>query len=218
MEKIYFETKKYGFRLLIEEFLACTELEKIHLVDRFEKQLTSSEEGYGDQKQKLHRMFYDKLDVDVRFINTYEKFIKEVIKPLFQEEIYYQRYPTFRIHQPDNICVFKWHRDKDFGHNEKEINFFMPLTKAYDSNTIWVEKLIGAGEADAEPLEADYGELIQWYGAKFYHGNKNNNTGKTRISFDFRVLMKRDFDDSQAGVSLTRKTKFSPENYFSSIE
>lgn len=217
MKKHKFSTDKYNFRLLIEEFLAYKELEQIHTRDKFTKQLTSSDGEYGDQKQKIHRMFYDKLDEDLRFVELYNKFIKDIISPIFKEEIYYQKFPTFRVHQPDNICVFKWHRDKDFGHNEKEINFYMPITKAYDSNTIWVEKFVGAGKENSIPFNANYGELIEWDGASLFHGNQSNKTGASRISLDFRVLKKSDFDKNNIGKSLTRDNDFSPESYFTSI-
>ena len=162
-------------------------------------------------------MFYDKLDQDVRFVELYIKFIEDIIEPIFKEEIYYQRFPTFRIHQPDNICVFKWHRDKEFGHNEKEINFYMPVTKAYDSNTIWVEEYIGAGKEKSIPFNANYGELIEWNGTTLLHGNQLNSTGVTRISLDFRILRKSDFDKNNIGKSLTRNNDFSPNSYFTSI-
>ena len=139
MSKHSFDTADYDFRGVVENYMENSDLENLHLSDKFEKKLTSSEGDYGDQKQELHRRFYNKMDADNTFMNLYKKIVGEVVQPLFDEEVYYQEFPTFRIHQPDNICVFDWHRDMDFGHSEHEVNIFMPITKAYGNNTIWAE-------------------------------------------------------------------------------
>ena len=155
------------------------------------------------------------MDEDSTFIDLYKKFVGEVVQPLFEEEVYYQEFPTFRIHQPDNICVFDWHRDMDFGHSEHETNIFMPITKAYGNNTIWAES--EEEKKDFAPMEAEYGELIVWKGARLKHGNKNKDTGQTRVSFDFRILKKSDFNENKVEKSLTRDVSFSPGSYFTSL-
>ena len=214
--KSTYDTKEYDFRGVVENYLVNADLENLHKTDKFEKQLTAGSGDYGDQKQALHRRFYNTMDEDPTFISLYRKFVKEYVQGLFEEEIYYQRYPTFRIHQPDNICVFEWHKDKNFGHSEYEHNIFMPITKAYGNNTIWAES--EEDKEDYAPMEAEYGEIILWRGARLKHGNKNNDTDQTRVSFDFRVLKKSDFNEDKVSKSLTRDVEFSPGNYFTEID
>ena len=216
MSKHTFDASVYNFREVVEDYMSNSDLENLHVSDKFEKKLTSSKGDYGDQKQELHRRFYNKMDADNTFMDLYKKFAKEVVQDLFDEEIYYQEFPTFRIHQPDNICVFDWHRDMDFGHSEHEYNIFMPITKAHGNNTIWAES--EEGKKDYAPMDAEYGELILWRGARLTHGNKNNDTDQTRVSFDFRVLKKSDFNENKVEESLTRGVSFAPGSYFTSVK
>ena len=215
MHKCTYDTAEYPFREIVEEYMDTQNLEELHISDKFEKQLTSSQGDYGDQKQQLHRRFYNRMDEDPSFIDLYKSFVKDVVSDLFEEELYYQEFPTFRIHQPDNICVFDWHRDMDFGHSPHEINIFMPITEAYGNNTIWAET--EEGKKDYMPMNTEYGEIVVWNGAKLTHGNKNNDTGQTRVSFDFRVLEKSKFNEDQVEKSLTQGVSFSPGSYFASL-
>ena len=67
-------------------------------------------------------------------------------------------------------------------------------------------------------MEAKYGEAIRWDGANCRHGNKQNDTGLTRVSFDFRVLSKQVYDTSQPKESITQGTKFEIGKYYDIFE
>ncbi|MGB7395049.1 MAG: hypothetical protein WA913_11700, partial [Pricia sp.] len=121
-----------------------------------------------------------------RFYDTYRDFIDEVIRPRFGDKIYYQEKPTHRILYADAPGVSRFHRDRDYGHNPREINFFVPQTKAFDTNTLWIES--EEGKEDFEPVILKPGEFLTFDGANLMHGAKENHTGKTRVSFDFRIL------------------------------
>ena len=86
----------------------------------------------------------------------------------------------------------KYHKDKDYNHNEKEVNCYMSLTDSINTNAVWAESEEDRG--DYKPLNAKYGEFILWDGANCRHGNKENVEGFTRISFDFRVMKYSDYD------------------------
>ncbi len=212
MIRVKYDTTKYNFRKTVETYLETRDLEQIHELSKFEGILTDSMGGNSDQGQYLHRKFYDNMDVDPLFKEMYDSFIEEVIRPELKSSIIYQKFPTFRIHQPDNICVFEWHRDKDFNHSPKEINIFMPITKAFDTNTFWAES--EEGKNDHKPMEGDYGEVVLWNGANLSHGNKTNETGLSRLSFDFRVMYFDDYNERLANASLTKNTKFTIGAYF----
>lgn len=214
MKRIKYSTKSYPFREAVEDYLGIQDLPNLHKTHNFGETLVHG----TDQAQDLHRAFYDNMDgdIDQKFVSLYRSFIKEVIIPNHNYPIIFQRFPTFRIHQPSNIAVFGWHRDRDYNHNPKEINYYLPVTDAFDTNTFWHET--EPGKKDFQPMEAKYGEAIRWDGANCRHGNKQNDTGLTRVSFDFRVLSKQVYDTSQPKESITQGTKFEIGKYYDIFE
>lgn len=98
----------------------------------------------------------------------------------------------------------------------------MPLTPAFDTNTLQVVSLEDSlrladgftqSKADltemnrasktlARPVEIDYGQVFV-FNAKCLHGTENNTTSRTRISIDFRVLA----ENEDAGTK-------DPEEYY----
>jgi ectoine hydroxylase-related dioxygenase (phytanoyl-CoA dioxygenase family) len=166
----------------------------------------------NDQYTFHHKKFYSMMDSDNRFKNLYDKFIHEYIKSIFEEEIIYQKYPTFRIHYPNNIAVFEFHKDKDYNHNSNEINFFLPLTDAQDSSAIWIESQ--KDKKDYKPMNSFYGEIIAFDGANLRHGNRINITNKTRVSFDFRVLCKKYYEEFEIKLTTGLGKKFVVGDYY----
>tara|TARA_R110000744_G_scaffold85265_2_gene166653 strand:- start:8206 stop:8862 length:657 start_codon:yes stop_codon:yes gene_type:complete len=208
---IKFNTNKYNFRELVENYLDFQDLENIHSNYPFDGMLTNSEGTNPDQGQSLHKKFYEGMDSDKNFKSLYDDFIENIVAQNFGE-IIFQKFPTFRVHQPKNICVFEWHKDCDFNHSRNETNIYMPITEAFDTNTFWSES--EEGKEDFLPVEADYGEIVIWKGSILKHGNKINTTGKTRVSFDFRVMLLEDYNETEAQESLTKSNKFTMGNYF----
>lgn len=149
-----------------------------------------SESSYGrfqretDQSTDYHKRFYASFD---KISGLYRRFIDEVVGPLIGEPFCFQRIPTFRVHLPGNVAVGEFHRDADYSHPEGEINFWVPFTEAYDTNTVWIEKALGSGEyAPAPPLSP--GQFLVFDAVRWKHGNVANETGVTRVSFDFRCI------------------------------
>jgi hypothetical protein len=212
MKKNNYSTTVYNFREYVEQFLDFSCLEDIHNSFPFEEVLI-----YGtDQNRHLHKKFYQGMDACPAFINLYRDFIKNEVSPLFNEKIIFQKFPTFRVHQPNNIAVFAFHKDKEYNHNENEVNFYLPITKATDTNTFWFESEEDKG--DFSPMEGDYGNLIQWNGANLSHGNKINETNQTRISFDFRILSKKVYDTSKPKNSKSKNKSFKIGDYYDIFE
>jgi ectoine hydroxylase-related dioxygenase (phytanoyl-CoA dioxygenase family) len=60
------------------------------------------------------------------------------------------------------------------------------LTPVWGTNTIWIEQ--NQGKADYVPVEMAPGQLLVFDGVNLMHGNKLNDTGSTRVSFDFRCV------------------------------
>ena len=166
-----------------------------------------------------HKLFYEKIRVDETFNNIYLKFLTDVIKPRFGENIIYQKIPTFRVHLPGNVSVGEFHKDKHYRNIEwaeqvKELNYFVPLTDAYGTNTIWAETEEDKG--DYQSFDSKYGECIEWNASNLTHGNKDNKTSKTRVSFDFRIIPKSRYVDS-THLSINTKIPFGIGGYYEEI-
>lgn len=72
------------------------------------------------------------------------------------------------------------HNDCDYNHQQSEINFWLPLTDVFGSNTMWVES--EENKNDFHPVTLKYGEYISFYGNKCRHYTIPNVTDKTRMS------------------------------------
>ena len=170
----------------------------------------------NETRTDFHSTFYGALNSDkgddVKAV--YEAFITNVVAPMFGRSFVYQTFPSFRVHIPNDQAIHKWHHDSDENHNHPdwEINFQVALTKMWDSNAMWLESVPGLG--DFKPVEMEVGDYTIFYGNKCIHGNKENKTGRTRVSMDFRVLPYDKYDESAAKSSATASRKFVLGDYY----
>ena len=168
-----------------------------------------------DQSSYFHKLFYKLPELSSFFLSYREFIINEIWERIYDKaDILYQTKPTIRFHYVNNLSVGEFHKDSDYNHSEYEVNFFVPLTFAYNTNTIWCESKPGL--ADFKSLDAKYGEFWQFNGANCMHGNKINNTDITRVSFDFRVLKRKYYVDDNK-ESVTNNMKFKIGEYWSEI-
>lgn len=217
MNKITYDSFLFDFASIVvewfdqEDILPPGGLERLHFhkeYDLFRRE--------NDQSTVWHKCFYNNIRTDVRFQHEYISFLGQYIKPRFGEEIVYQKIPTFRVHLPNNISVGEFHKDKNYRNEEwaeqvQELNYFMPLTSAYGTNTIWAETEEDKG--DYQEIQANYGECVEWSATKLTHGNKQNKTLVTRVSFDFRVIPKSRYVDSNH-LTINTKIPFGIGGYY----
>jgi hypothetical protein len=206
-----YNTEEFDFVKHIRELFNCYDLTRIHEIYRSDFDVLTFE---TDQATIFHKMFYS-MNRDSEFYQIYKRFIKNNIAPLFSEEIIYQKIPTFRTQVPNNISVAEWHRDSDYNHAKEEWNIFLPLTKAYESNTIWAETK--RDKKDFLPMTAEVGQFYLWQGSNLIHGNKINETGKSRVSVDFRVMPLSLYKDNDR-TSTSNETKMIIGDYFDICE
>ena len=193
LNKLSYSTDDYDFKSIICEYLNIHQLDNIFVEQKITRE--------NNQSTEYHKKFYSSLDNDNKLKSLYDDFISKVVKNLFDEEIIYQVTPTFRLQAIDNVSVFAFHKDTEYGHSDKTINFFLPITKCYDTNALWVES-----GSSFEPMECDYGDLITFDAVNLLHGNKVNKTGKSRISLDFRVMKMVDYcETSKQTLSKNRR-------------
>lgn len=208
MHKYTYDTNKFPFAANLAEVFNIANIADINSdIDVLKRE--------NDQSTEHHKLFYKWMETPV-FIKLYRSFIQEYIRPLYKDKIVVQRKPTFRICYPNNIAVGefhkdKWYRDSAWAVKVKELNFFLPFTDAFDTNTIWVES--EEDKKDFTPMNCKYGEFIQWDGPNLLHGNYINETGLTRISVDFRVIEYSNYIPSEKG-SINLNTKFKIGEYY----
>ena len=217
MDKINYDVTTYQFLNIVEswflndDILPTGGISNLHIkrtYDLFERE--------NDQSTIWHKCFYRQIRKDSSFNNIYIKFLTEVIKPRFNEKIVYQKIPTFRVHLPGNLAVGEFHKDKHYRNEEwankvQELNYFVPLPKAYGTNTIWAETEEDRG--DFKEMRANYGECVEWNASKLTHGNKQNVTKVTRVSFDFRVIPKSRYIESNH-ITINTKIPFGIGGYY----
>jgi hypothetical protein len=216
MKKIIYDSVRYDFVREIRGLYDVADLSEIHNQWSESKLYDILDHPLEDQKTVYHEKFYHEVKEKTNFYSIYHSFVDDVIKPLFDDEILYQKIPTFRVHQPGNLAVAAYHRDKEYGHSEHEINFYLPLTRAWGTNTIWVESEYD--KKDFQPMVVDVGEVVMWAGVNLLHGNKLNDTGKSRVSVDFRILPLSLYDKETNNVSSSNKTLMTIGGYWEKLE
>ena len=217
MRRTTYDIKEYPFKDIVSNWLDTRDLHKLHEIKQYEHF-----DREHDQSTQWHKMFYTLIHIDKTFNRIYKNFLREHIKPRFgygDEEIVYQKIPTFRVHLPNNVSVGEFHKDKDYRNKEwaekvEEVNYYLPLTKAYGTNTIWAES--EEDKDDFKPIYSNYGECVEWEASKLTHGNKDNITSNTRVSFDFRVIPMSRYVESKH-TTINTKTPFSIGGYYEII-
>ena len=216
-----YSVEAYNFINLLKDLYGVESLELLHEGLVSEYLVPDGVNGVGKCTHSVfHRKLYDKLDSGWEEIESlYKKFILEVVKPLFPQEdkLIYQAFPSYRIQYPNNKAVTTVHTDSDENHQHPwgEINFIIPLTEMRDSSAPWVESFPGVG--DHSPMEGRPQDLFIWDGNKCSHFNKANKTGKTRISFDFRVIPSKFYDPTYEACSATKGKRFVIGEYYARL-
>jgi hypothetical protein len=112
--------------------------------------------------------------------------------------ICYQRDPTFRCHVPGGGPPNgRPHCDASYGHSRAELNFWLPLTAVWGSNSLYSES--APGRADFAPFELHHGQIARFWGNQCHHYTTPNHTGSCRVSLDFRVVPRSCFLERYPG-------------------
>lgn len=222
IEKIFRESFNYIGSL--DEIHELLEGEKISIDDKeYHKRV---HEWKKDRDSIFIKKFHEYVDKNTIFNETYYKFIRENIMPLFPNEkrLVVQKTPNIRFSLPETAAIgfdkndpkdiIGLHCDSDFGHHFTEQNFIIPITKMFDSNSIYHEPFIGSG---IEPknyeclLLNETNKFVNSYFNKIKHCNRINKTKKTRISFDIRVIP---YSEYKKNSEYFEGTKFELGNYY----
>ena len=183
-----YEASDYGFAQTVAELFEIDDLKELHSLA---PQLVEGKRLDQDNEAEtyFHNEFYRKLNEGwPELIVSFASFAGNEVAKTIKGPFLCQKTPSFRVH------VSKWHYDSDpnHGHPDWEINVQVALTEMKGNSATWIETIPGLG--DYKPMNLSCGEYSIFYGNKCMHGNFPNDTGKTRVSFDFRVLPCRKYD------------------------
>lgn len=221
-----FDTRLLGFagemkRLLVEKnIVQSARLDGLPL-ERLHEVLSESQKALDESElNAVSKAFYE---TGERFLELYRRLIRDVVGPLFGEDLYFQATPTLRFQFPGQKG-FNWrpriHSDIMLGHPPAEVNIWLPFTRAFGTNTMLIASLedssaileslgydfatfalrVQKDEAfwqacakKMHPAELEYGELLL-FDPRCLHATQNNDTDSTRISMDVRVILRRQFE------------------------
>jgi len=158
-----------------------------------------------EEKPKLLNEVYS-LFRNRDFQESYDALCTEFIEKFNNVTTRYQSIPSIRIQLPGDISV-DFHADMFYGHGENIINYWMPITKVFGSNSMHIisekdsKSLIESAKGTkqsiedlnkkcirlSKPLSLDYGEVYKFH-STILHGTLPNKTDRTRVSIDFRMV------------------------------
>jgi len=127
----------------------------------------------------------------------YDDFVHSIISPIFGGIVSFQTPPSFRLHYSRKGSS-SFHRDRDYGVQSGRLNLWIPLTKVWGSNSIWIES--EDGKEDYTPAKLSYGQALIFDGANLHHGSKWNLTKSSRVSFDLRFAPCHQFPDANSTI------------------
>lgn len=198
-----YDVHQFPFRQIMTSHLGVGPLELVHT--HFGAPVITAA---NDQETPLHRAMYR---VGEAFQDVYRAFVRDWVVPLFGESVVFQTVPSFRYQPPNSVAVGRWHRDTDFGHGPAETNIWVPLTSTARSSAVWIESAPGA--RDYAPALVPLGSAMVFNAAALEHGNVVNVSGKTRVSFEFRVIRESCYE-GRPQVSVKRRKAFRVGDYF----
>jgi hypothetical protein len=170
-----------------------------------------SRSDFGGQLTEAQEALSECIATDPHFLDTFDRLVMDVVLPWLKARLlecsmggdnndgdapttfYYQRPPTLRLQPGPSAATVKPHSDSVYGHQDGELNFWIPLMNNELTGTyLWAESLPGKG--DYHPLKVQYGEMASFHGTHCRHYVPANSSTYTRASLDFRVGIGGMFD------------------------
>lgn len=188
-----------------------------------------------DGLDPVYAAIYD-LFLTVEFKKPYDRLCRQIVEEKFAGRAAYQRVPSVRIQMPGQMSV-NYHTDEWYGHGHSVQNFWAPLTPVAGTNSLYVcdeqtslqitnkirterrsvQEMNQLARGVCRPLSMNVGEIYH-FNSHIIHGTETNDTDKTRVSFDFRILSNGDdrglkdesffvpFDEGPVDTKAGRKT------------
>lgn len=157
--------------------------------------------------ENAQKYLSDAVSSNIQFLTAFEEFVEHVALPYFKRRLeatgaiepntpitfYYQHPPTIRLQPGPGWAKVKPHNDAEYGHQNGELNFWVPLTdRTLTGVDLWSETTFQ--QDDYHPIQASVGQAISFHGSSCRHYVNANETSNTRVSLDFRIGVQGFFD------------------------
>jgi hypothetical protein len=162
----------------------------------------------GGQCESAQKYLSDGVCDDKDLLAEFDSLVTEIVLPHLKRRLvsvgaatdepgsvrfYYQRPPTLRLQPGPAWAQVKAHNDAEYGHQNGELNFWLPLTDREETGVdLYCES--NSCASDYHPVKAKAGEIISFHGSSRKHYVNANETENTRVSLDFRVGVEGFFD------------------------
>lgn len=139
----------------------------------------------------VERLYYrvNQLKCNVEKIRqTLDKIKNEVLVPIVSEIAKFQFPPSIRCHLVGGGTASAFHKDGEpkYGISSNTLNLWLPLTKVWGTNSIYIEKEINSN--DFREVALNVGEMIIFDAFNLTHGSFPNTTPSSRVSLDIRFV------------------------------
>jgi hypothetical protein len=204
-----YDLARFPFPTLVSQHLGVADLTNLHVEGPDYPQVFAREE---DQSTVFHTRLYG-LPEHAAFMATYRAFLGWLGPRLLGiDHFVYQAVPTFRVHLPGNVSVGERHCDAKYGHPDHEVTCWVPLTWFGPTAGLWME-----GPGGEEAPQVCPGEVLLFDGRNRTHWNRVNETGRTRVSFDARIIRWSEYEPDAAARSSGRGLRFVVGEYFAEM-
>lgn len=216
-----YDLYKYNFHHKVQQIFNDfpTSLEVLHQFNSMSARVAFE----TDTHTPFQKHFYGS-NLYTDFRDTYYSFVLHEISKLFPDEEYLvvQKDPQFRVHVPNNTALGSkpedtnamvgLHCDSDYNHPPEEINYIIPITDMWETNSVFIESHPNKG--DFAPIKLYRNQFIQFWGNKLRHCNKINTTGLTRVSLDIRIIPYSKYNDTYDRQSIHGNRVFRIDDYY----
>ena len=141
------------------------------------------QQNYGDKAMNADER-------QQQFLRAFRELCETVVAPSCSgaaRRVLVQWPPTLRISLPGSPATIGLHSDQVYNnHTAAEVNWWLPRTPVFGSNTLWLESAPGAG--DYRPVTLTPGEVLRFNGHECRHYTLANETDASRVSLDWRAV------------------------------
>jgi perosamine synthetase len=193
-----YDVSRYNFKTYLQEILSVDSLENVNEIckeyNENKEEINNNNYNFNDVETSLHKKFYSEIKKNDTFKKMYCELVKDLYNFFYIDEdvLIYQSYPSIRFQFENSIAVPEhYDADEKASHPLGEKNFLIPITKMENTNTILIES--EPRKKDFKNINMDFGDIFYFNGNQCSHKNESNNEGWVRISFDFRVILIKDY-------------------------
>ena len=185
-----YDTERWNFRALVSDFFGTDNLEKLHTFPQFNPRTTTDPlPNYEITKNSWAISKALKTTVAPLAEQLFRGLLYDYVATFLFPISGYQPLAGMRVNFHGSKAILCFHSDAEYGQTSEGINLWLPVTKVWGSNSMYLESDVGRG--DFTPLQLEYGQACIFYGSKLVHGTVDNDSGSTRISYDIRFRVKQ---------------------------